>query len=657
MAIFDELLRFGLGFLGNNLSQSEREDALNRAIQLEREQATPFDVTGPAGVADFDESGILTLTPSTAIGTNFAGAQAGATSALNTLNQTDFAALEQQELARLGQLRNVELDRARAQLTSRLANSGRLGLGVGGGLTEGHFNPERAALEEAAARTQLRDIAAARQMAQGQQQFLANQAGSLVGTANAALDPLFRQAGMGIQARVPSAIAAQGALGIGESQAQFFEDLFTQLAGGGEGGDGINLGNVLGGVGDLLTGNIGVDEFLETIGLSGGEAGGGGVPPGTGTATEILTDVGAEEVLTDVGAEEVLNPVSRVDFPVGTSAEHIQLFNTALADPSHVLHAAAQMGPEAFLNAQPLQGLTGPELFTAFPSAATTTAATAGGVFNTVAGGAIGGTGTAGSAGAVAGTNFTASGVLAGPLGTAIGAALPLALAAYGMMQPRDPRVLAMDRAFTDIINRTPVVIPNGQPGAGQMGVPFEVGGRTVYVQPWTEEMSLSENFSLDNSMPGGFLRIVGSNDVVQGTMSGGYEVVNEGDSFFQSMLQQAAEAQGIDIRGLDTGAAREAIGTAQQVTEAREAVAQGAQLGDVLPSTPVPPVTPPSAAAPSGSTQLALQNPFPPAFRTNLATQGLDVRELSNEQIQFLWENPQAIQQLGGGRGGGGGR
>ena len=134
--------------------------------------------------------------------------------------------------------------------------------------------------------------------------------------------------------------------------------------------------------------------------------------------------------------------------------------------------------------------------------------------------------------------------------------------------------------------------------------------------------------------------------------MDGGYEVVNEGSSFFMGTLQTMAEQAGVDIRGQDTGQIRETLQNAQAVADAQAQIAQGAAPGDVLPTAPIPTPTPPTAAAPAGSTHLALQNPFPAAFRTNLATQGIDVRELSSEQIQFLWENPSAVDQLrtGGG-------
>lgn len=174
MSIFGSLLGGAIGLFGQSRADDAREEAADKAFQ----RSQPISVTGPGGASTF-EDGQLNLSLNPQLQRFQQGLGGAAEGALGSLRGMDFQGRETAELDRLRTLRRPQIDQARAALQSRLVNRGRTGLGIGGGLQSGLFNPESAALEEAILRTDLGDIGAARGFSQQEQNFLLGQAGGL----------------------------------------------------------------------------------------------------------------------------------------------------------------------------------------------------------------------------------------------------------------------------------------------------------------------------------------------------------------------------------------------------------------------------------------------------------------------------------------------
>jgi len=223
MALLGSLLGAGVSLLGSKLGNKQQQSGVNQALQA----GGPFNVSGPFGRAKFKDGKLsVGLSGNTRSGFNQAGALGAG--ALGQLGSTDFLGREQDEFDRLQQLRQPGIDRARSGLQSQQFNRGRLGLGVGGGLSGRLFNPETAAQEEAIMRTQLGDIGAARQSSQQDQNFLLGQAGGLFGLQGQLGQQGLQQAQLGIGARNPAALAGLAAQP-GFSRARTTEGFFGSL--------------------------------------------------------------------------------------------------------------------------------------------------------------------------------------------------------------------------------------------------------------------------------------------------------------------------------------------------------------------------------------------------------------------------------------------
>lgn len=197
------LVSAGAGLLGNAIAGKQERRGAGAALEASR----PYSVTSPFGSALFGD-GTLDLSLEPELANAFRRANLQGRRALSLLNNTNFQQREENELERLRRLRAPQIDEARSRLQSQLLSRGRLGLGRGGGLTGGLFNPETAALEEAIARAQLGDIAAARDFARADERHLLAQAQGLFGVSSQIGSRPLRAAHLGILASTPAAIAA-----------------------------------------------------------------------------------------------------------------------------------------------------------------------------------------------------------------------------------------------------------------------------------------------------------------------------------------------------------------------------------------------------------------------------------------------------------------
>jgi len=231
MSIFSSLLSGGLGLLGNKLAGDRLQSGANAAMAA----VAPQEVRSPLGTLDTNKGKLDVRLPGQLQGI-FSQANELGSRSLSDLGSMDFKGREAAELERLQTLRRPEIDRARSRLQSQLLNRGRIGLGVGGGLGKGLFQPESAALEEAILRSQLGDIGAARQFSQQEQSFLGNQAKGLFGIGQGIAGGALDAARLGLAGRAPAGIAGlQAGVGAarGNSLGSFFSALGTGFSGGG----------------------------------------------------------------------------------------------------------------------------------------------------------------------------------------------------------------------------------------------------------------------------------------------------------------------------------------------------------------------------------------------------------------------------------------
>jgi len=227
MAILSSLISGGLGLLGNKIAGNQLQGGANAALNA----VQPREVRSPLGNLDTND-GKLNVSLPGQLGGIFSQANTLGARSLSDLGSMDFRGREASELERLQTLRRPEIDRARSQLQSQLLNRGRIGLGVGGGVSKGLFQPESAALEEAIMRTQLGDIGAARQFSQQEQGFLQNQAQGLFGIGRGIAGGALGAASLGLAGRNPQGIAAlQSRPGAaqGSSLGGFFSGLGSSL--------------------------------------------------------------------------------------------------------------------------------------------------------------------------------------------------------------------------------------------------------------------------------------------------------------------------------------------------------------------------------------------------------------------------------------------
>ena len=130
-----------------------------------------------------------------------------------------------EEVQRLRDIARPREDALRAQVRSRLFNAGRLGLGTGGGLTPGTFQPELAALEEGLARADTGRVQAARQE---QQRGLLNLLDIIQAQQSLSTLPL-QASQLGVAAGAPAGATA-GLLNAGNLNARGIEGFFGSLA-------------------------------------------------------------------------------------------------------------------------------------------------------------------------------------------------------------------------------------------------------------------------------------------------------------------------------------------------------------------------------------------------------------------------------------------
>lgn len=180
MSLFGSLLGAGVSFLGSRLSQRQTE----RGSQAALAASSPFSVSGPFGSSQVQGQQInQSLGPelSNAFGL-FSGLTTGPQQSIQVpglerptetaagldrlavlLGNADVLPSEQQRLAELRNIARPGEERALASTRSQVFNQGRLGLGVGGGVTGAQFNPELASLQEGLARADLSRVQQARQ--------------------------------------------------------------------------------------------------------------------------------------------------------------------------------------------------------------------------------------------------------------------------------------------------------------------------------------------------------------------------------------------------------------------------------------------------------------------------------------------------------------
>lgn len=235
-SILGGLASGAIGLLGSRRGQSGADDRAQAMLAASR----PVDVLGPFGMVDINEAGDFTISPSDRLGSLAAHLQGLSDPVFGLLSDPNFVGSEVNRLRSMAQPRE---DALRSQLRSQLFNQGRLGAGVGGGISGRMFNPELAALEEGLARADLARVGAAR----GEQQRLL---GNLFGLLGAETDirglPL-QQAQLSSAGRASSAgltgLSAAAARA-GNANDAFFGSLaqtigeldFGSLFGGGGGG-------------------------------------------------------------------------------------------------------------------------------------------------------------------------------------------------------------------------------------------------------------------------------------------------------------------------------------------------------------------------------------------------------------------------------------
>ena len=217
------------GLLGASKNSKAARDVAN--AQLEASQ--PRNVISPLGESRFsagDNQLQLALSP-------LLGARQGqlsdiATPLFGLLQDPNFVS---SEVERLRGIARPNEDQLRASLRSQIYNRGRLGLGIGGGVTGNMYNPEMAALEEGLARADLGRVDSARNE---QQRLLGNLFGLLGQEQEVLKLPLL----MGqLSTSTPSSYGAFGAQNLGlQQQMGFNSSLYGEA--------GKSLGSIFGGL-------------------------------------------------------------------------------------------------------------------------------------------------------------------------------------------------------------------------------------------------------------------------------------------------------------------------------------------------------------------------------------------------------------------------
>jgi len=232
MAFLGSLLGAGVGLLGNLFGQDEADD---RGEQLLAQSQGPSSVVSPFGTFLRDGDSVnLSATPTQL--TDLNRIRQGREGLFNTFNDPDFV---QSEVDRLRGISRPREDALRASLRSQVFNRGRLGLGVGGGLTGNLFNPELAALEEGLARADMARISQARQEQNRQLGLL----GGLFGLENDIFSQVSRNSGIAAGLR-PSAAGLSG-MAAADRRSMDANDAFFATLGNAVGG--LNFGGIFGG--------------------------------------------------------------------------------------------------------------------------------------------------------------------------------------------------------------------------------------------------------------------------------------------------------------------------------------------------------------------------------------------------------------------------
>ena len=230
-SIAGPLIGGAVSLLGQRKANRDFERGVDQAVQ----GAAPFSGVLPGGNTVGFQNGNFNIGLGNETSDAFFRSQLGAANRLNTLFGTSFLDRENQELARLQQLRQPSIDAARASLQERLVNRGRGGFARGGGLSGRLFNPETAGLEEAILRAQLGDIGAARQFSQQEQDFLLGQARGAAQLGNTLLAGPLEGARLGIAAANPGVATAglrtQPALAQARTTQGFFGSLGNTIGG------------------------------------------------------------------------------------------------------------------------------------------------------------------------------------------------------------------------------------------------------------------------------------------------------------------------------------------------------------------------------------------------------------------------------------------
>ena len=239
MGLFDTIAGGLVSGIFGSLGSKSASRQESQAVQTAQQAANPLSVFSPTGYSVFDADNQRIMTGlNQQLGTGLTRSSTLANRALGNYFWDDFGgkstANVQREVGRLGQLRAPSIANARASLQSQLLNRGRLGLGVGGGLSGRAFNPEVAGQEEAILRAQLGDIGYAQDRARQRKQDLLWEATGLFNLSSGISGVAGRDAALGIAARVPGSIAAlqaQPGFNQGASTRNFFSGLGTTLGG------------------------------------------------------------------------------------------------------------------------------------------------------------------------------------------------------------------------------------------------------------------------------------------------------------------------------------------------------------------------------------------------------------------------------------------
>lgn len=170
-AVIGGVATAGAGYMGSKSNQA----AASKVAESQLAASQPRHILGPTGEAAWDHRlGVLRLTPTMEQQIRLGQIEGLTEPLFGLLNDPNFV---QSEVDRLRGIARPREDMLRQSLRSRVYNRGRLGLGIGGGITGNAYNPELAALEEAFARADTERVGAAR----GEQQRLFGNLQGLIG--------------------------------------------------------------------------------------------------------------------------------------------------------------------------------------------------------------------------------------------------------------------------------------------------------------------------------------------------------------------------------------------------------------------------------------------------------------------------------------------